>query len=277
VTWIEHATRTLRRNLSEKVFSARDAAVLLSRSSDYSHGTTYRILHDLVKAGILLKVGRGLFRFPTNVTIGLSDRIAVSDELSATSVPEIDLKARSAVVELGIPFRISGLSLLSPYLHLFPRKMVHIVYVTKGGGESAKGTLARAGIKSLINPSPRETSLALRELPDLDLFIIRERSDIEREKSELADPEGAWVDTYFESTRGRIPFPREEVGRSLATALASGEVSISHLLMHAGRRGVRDEVRPLLESTISGLRIPGSHSFNEHVEEVLKGVSSMTR
>ena len=74
-----------------------------------------------------------------------------------------------------------------------------------------------------------------------------------------------------------IPFPREEVGRSLATALASGEVSISHLLMHAGRRGVRDEVRPLLESTISGLRIPGSHSFNEHVEEVLKGVSSMTR
>src|SRR5207253_1661393 len=133
---------------------------------------------------------------------------------------------------------------------------------------SAKVALERVGIRSLINPSPREISLALRELPDRDIFVIREKSETEREKSELADLESAWVDTYFESTRGRIPFPPEEVGRTLATALASGGMSISHILMHAGRRGVRDELKPLLESTVSGLRIPGTHSSNEHVNEV---------
>jgi len=172
---------------------------------------------------------------------------------------------------------ITGPSLLYPFMHHFPRRMVHLVYVRKGGGESAREALREAGLRRLLRPSREETTLALEEFPEEDLFVVREVSDFKGESNGVADLERALVDTYFETTRKRIPFPPEELGRIASRAISTGRVNVSHLLMLAGRRGVKGELRTILERSMRGLRVPGAHVSNRKVDSVLAGIAAEER
>jgi hypothetical protein len=151
------------------------------------------------------------------------------------------------------------------------------MYVIKGGGENAMEALKEARLRCLLRPSRNEISLALNEFPERDLFVIRESSDIEGEVDGVAVLERALVDTYFEATRRRIPFPPEEFGRIATNIFATRKVSISHLLMLAGRRGIRSELRTIIEKLLPDLELSGAHTTNEHVESVLAGIASKER
>ena len=59
--------------------------------------------------------------------------------------------------------------------------------------------------------------------------------------------ERALVDLYFESTRGRIPYPEEEVGRILSRVLRDERINISRLFMLADRRGIKEEMKALVK------------------------------
>ena len=172
---------------------------------------------------------------------------------------------------------ITGPSLLSPFIHYFPRKMIHLVYVMKGAGENAMDGLRDAGLRCLLRPNRAEINLALSEFPENDLFIIRESAGIEGAVDGTAILERAFVDTYFETTRRRIPLAAEEFGRMASNAIATRHMSVSHLLRLAGRRGIRPEVRTILENLIPELELPGVHIENDHVRRVLKGITSMDR
>lgn len=275
--WNEEALKLLDSKLGAKTFTAEEAVRLLSKKRGFSAGTTYRLVHDLVEAGKLVKLGRGFYRFPRKFKISLSESVGLSESVSTMSVPDVDETAKSALLTRGIKFMVTGPSLLYPFVHHFPRKMIHLIYVTKGGGENAMEALKKARLRSLLRPSRDEINLALREFPENNLFVIRESSDIEGEAGVIAELERALVDTYFETTRKRIPLPPEEFGRMVSNAFATKKVSISRLLMLAGRRGVKSEMRTVLEKLEPDLKLLGPHRKNENVERVLAGISSEER
>ncbi len=276
MSWEEKAHRLLRLRLGGKPFAASEAARVLSKERKLSIGTTYRLLHDLVRTGRLEKLGRGLYHFPSKPKAILGE-IAGRPASSGTSLPEADETVRRVLEDRGIRFMITGPSLLYPFIHHFPRRMIHLVYVMEGGGESAREALREVGLRALLRPSREEIRLALEEFPEDDLFVLREISDFRGESNGVADLERALVDTYFETTRKRIPFPPEELGRIASRAISTGRVNVSHLLMLAGRRGVKGELRTVLERSMHGLRVPGAHVSNRKVESVLAGIAAEER
>jgi len=277
MTWEEKAYRLLRLRLGGKSFTASEAARVLSKEGKLSTGTTYRLLHDLVKTGRLERLGRGLYRLPSKPMVVPGEITGKSASRSGTLLANADETARRVLVDRGIRFMITGPSLLYPFIHHFPRRMVHLVYVMEGGGESARERLREAGLRCLLRPSREEIRLALEEFPEEDLFVVREISDFKGESNGVADLERALVDTYFETTRKRIPFPSQEVGRMASKAISTGKVNVSHLLMLAGRRGVKGELRTVLERSMRGLRVPGTHVSNRKVEDVLAGIAAEER
>ena len=277
MSWEEAALKRLDAKLGGKAFTAEEAVRLLHKDRRFSAGTTYRLIHDFIENGNLVKLGRGLYRIPRESTVSLSESTRLSHDIPSVSIPDVDEIARRALLERGIPFMITGPSLLYPFAHHFPRKMIHLVYVVNGGGDNAIEALKEKGLRSLLKPSRDETNLALTEFPEADLFIVRESLDITGAVDGAATLERALVDTYFETTRRRIPLAAEEFGRMASNAFATKPMSISHLLMLAGRRGVRPELRTVIEKLIPDLELPGAHVNNKKVESVLKGIASEAR
>lgn len=83
--------------------------------------------------------------------------------------------------------------------------------------------------------------------------------------------ERALVDTYFESTRRRIPFSEMEVGRIMANAFRAERIDIARLLSLAGRRGVKGEIQSIVKVLVPDVPLSDGVT-NDKVEQVLKGV-----
>ena len=277
MNWEEAALELLDSKLGAKAFTAERAVRLLHKHRHFSAGTTYRLIHDLIEKGSLVKLGRGVYRLPRKFAVPLSEGTRLSDDVPSLSVPSVDEVARRALLERGIEFLITGPSLLYPFAHHLPRKMIHLIYVVRGGGDNAIEALKEAGLRCLLKPSRDETSLAMAEFPEGDLFIVRESLDLTGAVEGAAILERALIDTYFETTRRRIPLAGEEFGRIASNAFATKTVSISHLLMLAGRRGIRPELRTIVERLIPDLELPGAHVMNKNVESVLTGIASEAR
>jgi hypothetical protein len=257
MNWEEKALVEIRNNLAHRNFTASEAAKVLT---SYSRGTIYRLLNDLAREGKMTKVRYGVFRAEPK-----SEGIATKRNLS----PNLE-RGRKLLSDAGIDFMVTGYSVLGPFIHLFPRRAVHLVYVGLGAGESAAEALEKGGFTALLNPkSGREVNLALG-LTKEDLFVIRERRELSgNTKGGVASVERGLVDLYFESTRRRIPFPEVEVGRIMRDAMKFGGLDVSRLTKLASRRGIADEIRAILKTEADFPPGRGKTVFNEHVKAVL--------
>lgn len=257
MNWEEKALVEIRNNFAHRSFTAREAAEVLT---SYSSGTIYRLLNDLAREGKMTKVGYGVFRAEPR-----SEGTVTKRSLS----PNLE-RARKVLSDAGIDFMLTGYSVLGPFIHLFPRRVVHLVYVGLGAGESAVEALERGGFKALLNPkSEREVNLTLG-LTKGDLFVIREKRELSGyTKGGVASVERGLIDLYFESTRRRIPFPEVEVGRIMRDAMKSGGLDVSRLTKLASRRGIAGEIRAILKAEAEFPAGRGKTVFNEHVKAVL--------
>ncbi|MEM3186387.1 MAG: DUF6577 family protein [Conexivisphaerales archaeon] len=258
MNWKESALLEIRNHFMNKNFTASDVAKVLR---NYSLGTIYRILNDLAREGKVTKIGYGIFSAKPRIGyIGTKER----------SFPPNLEKARELLSESGIRFMLTGYSVLSPFIHLFPRRAVYLVYVERGAGESAVEALEKGGFDTLLNPkNEREVNIAL-ELTKGDLFVVRERRELAgNTESGMASVEKGLVDLYFESTRKRIPFPESEVGRIMLDAIKMYSLDLTRMTKLASRRGIDGEIRAILESE-AGLHVRrGKTVMNEHVMSAL--------
>lgn len=242
--WKDAALKALKTRFRSEIFSTEEAFRVLNEEKRYSKGTAYRILHDLCKKGSVERLGRGIYRIPTSVE--LTARATVSDKLTVEVIPGPLTKARDLLYEKGIEFMITGGSVLYRFHHL-PKRLIHLVYVVKGAGELTVTSLREAGLRALLNPKRGEVNMALENFSERDIFVIREFSELLGDVDGAASMERALVDLYFESTRGRIPYPEEEVGRILSRVLRDERINISRLFMLADRRGIKEEMKALVK------------------------------
>ncbi len=258
MNWEEKALVEIRNNFARRSFTASEAAKVLT---SYSPGTIYRLLNDLTREGKMTKVGYGVFRAEPRREIIGTRGTNLSPNLG---------RARKLLSDAGIDFMLTGHSVLGSFIHLFPRRVVHLVYVELGAGESAAEALEHGGFTVLLNPKgEREVNLTLG-LTKGDLFVIRERRELSGNTKEgIASVERGLIDLYFESTRRRIPFPEVEVGRIMRDAIKSGGLDVSRLTKLASRRGIAGEIRAILKAEAELPAGRGETVFNEHVKAVL--------
>ena len=268
--WEAAALESLKSEFGSKIFCTEDAFRVLNREKRYTKGTVYRILHDLCKKRMVERFGRGIYRIPVEPK-GVSNNNNNNNNLTMELIPGSLNKARNLLKEKGIEFMITGSSVLYRFHHHLPRRLIHLIYVVMGSGELAVTLLREASLRALLNPRRNETSMALENFPESEIFVIREFSDIPGSVNGRACLERALVDLYFESTRGRIPYPEEEVGRIFSKVLRNERINISHLFMLASRRGVKEEIKTLVKFIEPEMPIKVKHGI-KHVDKVLRGV-----
>lgn len=233
-----------------KVFHTRDVMEIGKLETKYSKGTIHRVLHDLVKTGKIERLGRGIYRTKSYEAkgnkIAVTDRIIFSDRLAVKLVPGASTEAKELLHNKGIEFMITGEAVLYRYIHNLPKRLIELVYVNRGSGEYAVSTLRKAGLRALLNPTRNEISVALEIFSEKDLFVIREFSELLGNVNGFASLERALVDLYFETTRDRIPFLKEETARIFLNVFDKEPISYSRLTEFGTRRGIGDEIREIL-------------------------------
>ena len=250
----------LRGRFAGRSFTAREASRLLR---EYSKGTVYRLLSDLTREGKLTKMGYALYR---------AEPRAEGVKIYTRTIPPDLGRAKELLDDTGVRFMLTGYSVLGPFIHLFPRRVVHLIYVVAGSGETALEALEREGYAALLNPKTvGEVNVALG-LSEGDLFVVREKRELlGNTEGGIASVERSLIDLYFESTRRRIPFPEGEVGRIMRNALKAGGLDLSRMTKLASRRGVAGEIRAILRVEGGFPSERGEAVFNEHVKAVLPG------
>lgn len=257
--WKDTTLKILKESFGNDSFYASEAVDLMERKAGYKTGTTYRLLKDLADSGKLVKVGYGIYRAG-----GPEEGWVISP-----SLPSSMEKARELLLERGVEFMITGPSVLVNYMHLLPRRMIHLIYTLKGAGEYVADVLG-AEFDVLVNPTAEEVDVAL-DFAEKDLVVIREFSSLYGGRECVASIEKGVVDLYFESTRRRIPLPIGETGRIILSALRNAKVDFAKLNKAASRRGVDGELRAIIRA--AGIDAPATMTKNvkrnEYVESIL--------
>src|SRR3990167_6737925 len=135
---------------------------IINRFKDYPEHEITKALRKLVKGKKIDKVGWSLYSTHTNE---YGPIVRLSDEIE---------EVRHIFNENGIVFLITGLDILQEYVNLIPKRILHLIYVVKGSGESAKELVEkRLGKISILNPSRKEVRNLFTHYSE-DIIIIRE-------------------------------------------------------------------------------------------------------
>ena len=234
---------------------------ITAKFKDYPENEVIKALRKLVKDKKIDKIGRSLYSTHTNEHEPI---VRLSDEIEELS---------HIFNENGIIFIITGLDILQEYLNLIPKRILHLIYVVKGSGESAKELVEkRLGKISILNPSRKEVRNLFTHYSE-DIIIIREvgESSIEYHKEGIAMIEKAIVDLYFETTRKRIPFEISELAYILRNTLPKVKVDYTRLLRAASRRNIQSEFIRILNAL--EVRLPyekTEEATNDKVEKVIR-------
>jgi hypothetical protein len=285
MTWQKRSASLLKDKFESRAFSTEDAYRTLKNHSrvrgGYSRGSIHHLLSALCRNNTLIRLGRGLYSFPSDrhpVEIRIADSIRVSDKVVVQLFPGKLMEATQMLRAKGIEFMITGPSALAKFHHYVARRLLHLVYVIKGSGELALEVLRHNGLRALLNPKCREIELALESFPEADLFIVREYSDLEGNIDGMALLERALVDSYFETTRRRIPYPEQEVARIFENALRTEPVSLTKLTRFASARGITSEIASVFDALRFpiGIRRPLNRRSAQYAARFLSHVKSET-
>jgi len=249
MTWQKRSVALLKDKFGKRAFSTENAYRTLKTHSrvrgGYSRGSIHHLLSELCRDNTLIRLGRGLYSFPSDrhaVQVRTADSIGVSDKVVVQLLPGKLAEAAEMLRAKGIEFMITGPSALAKFHHYVARRLLHLIYVIKGSGELAVEVLRRNGLRVLLNPKCRDIESALDSFPEADLFIVREYSDLEGNIDGRALLERALVDSYFETTRRRIPYPEEDVARIFENVLRTEPISLTRLTRLADGRGIVSEM-----------------------------------
>ena len=245
MAWKENILNSIKEAFNDKVFNTKD---VLDLCNNYSKGSLYRVLHDLVESGKLERLGKGTYKVKTNriTSKEFGDRLTISDHLTVKLIPGSPTIAKKILEEKGIEFMITGMPVFFSHIHYLPRRLIIPIYVIKGSGENAVFALRESGWKALLDPTFSEINVILETTTDRDVFVIREFSELIGNCNGFANVERALVDLYFETTRGKIPSSKEELARILLDVFRDEPISYSRLKEFAYRRGIGSEIQAVI-------------------------------
>ena len=275
--WLTESYEILKKNFGEKIFTSSEAFNLLNNVKNYNKPNVNSILYNLYLNESLVRLGRGIYRInlikiKQEEMISVVDSIGMSDSLTIRIVPGPLVTAQKQLSEKGIEYMITGGSVLFQYIHHYPRYLIHLIYVIKGGGEYAAFSLRELNLKTLLNPKFIEIKSTLDNFTERDIFIVREFNHLSGNVNNVATIEKAIIDLYFETTRKKIPYSGEELGRIISQLVKNEPINLSSLYMYAEDRGVRKEIRAIFKNFYPEIDADNLYS-NKFVNDVIKGIN----
>jgi predicted transcriptional regulator of viral defense system len=119
VKWTNSALKHLESRFGKEPFSTKEAANTLERESKYSRNAAKQVLHELVKRGFLIRIGRGIYKVPDKPVV-LTETATLSSKLTVELTSGYLIRAVTVLKEKGIDFMVTGPSVLTKYYHHLP-------------------------------------------------------------------------------------------------------------------------------------------------------------
>ena len=143
-------------------------------------------------------------------------------------------------------FQFTGLSTLAPFLQNAYGRMVYGLHTINGAGQPLVELITGHSGEFAVLLNPRRGELEALLAPTASSRFIAVREYEEEPVPAWAGPEKAWLDLYFEVTRGILPIYQDELITILGELLDRGLARPAKLRSLAGRRRMLDEVNAYL-------------------------------
>ena len=234
-TSIEDKFQTLQNALSDQqTFIMADAEEVFP---DLSKATLYWLVSEFVKLGFTKRIRRGTFAF--NEWLGKKN-IVISKEAERLS---------GALAETGFYYYISGLDILTKYMHHVPEQYPIMLFAEKTAKEEVRSVLVDHGF-IVFEPTElkgryEDSFYAGRDETQVVLYLT---DSFEYSENGLATLEKAFVDTYFSVTRNGYPLALQELVRIYENMQRTGNIDVRKTVTIASRRSIQYDIRYIVES-----------------------------
>lgn len=204
---------------------------------DLSKTTRYWLVSELVKLGYVKRVRRGTYAF--NEWKGKKN-IVISKDAE---------RLKDVLAETGFYFYITGLDVLTKYMHHIPEKYPIMLFVEKEAKEEIQSTLAMQGF-IVFDPKELKTCYENANYAGRDesMVVLYQTDTFEYGKDGLATLEKAFVDTYYSVTRNGYPLALQELVRIYENMLRTGNIDVRKAVTIANRRSIQYDIRFIVES-----------------------------
>lgn len=225
--------------LGNKQFSIGELAKALGVKAS----SAYWIVREMIKSRRAVRIMRGAYR--------------LAEAKEASPPKEIERMRRHFTSRLTRRFAFTGLSILEPFIHHMPYALIYHLFVEPGSSEEFKHEIkAPHDTAVLINPAPNEIEIMLNNTKIRKMVVIRENNYFYSSKKGLASVESAFVDLFFEVTRGKMPFIKADLKEIFKSLALNSMVNYSRLLKYAKIRGIKPEIKHFLKHISESMEIP---------------------
>ncbi|MHB1485744.1 MAG: DUF6577 family protein [Saccharofermentanales bacterium] len=217
----------------EPLFTMQDIQEIFP---DKQKSSLYWDVSKLVEAGYLVRIRNGVYKLKDSK---INNAVILSD-----AAKEI----RNTLQETGFDFYISGIDILSKFLHHIPEKYPIIVYASKVAIEEIKTALDSK--KYFVTQS--YSSINRLELDNFvnsrqHVLLIPTESFFFSQNN-LATTEKAFLDLFYEITRDGYPLALQELVRMYQNLIRNGALDQKKLVKAAYIRNMEHDVRYIVES-----------------------------
>ncbi len=217
----------------EPLFTVQDLQRIFP---DKQKSSLYWDVSKLVEAGYLLRIRNGVYQLKDRKT---SNKLEISD-----TAKEI----RNILQETGFDFYISGIDILSKYLHHIPEKYPIIIYVYKAATEEVKTTLdITKYFVTQSYSSVNQTEINSYANNRQHILLIPTES-FTYSRNNLATTEKAFLDLFYEITRDKYPLALQELVRIYRNLIRNGAIDKKRLIKAAYIRNMQHDIRYIVES-----------------------------
>lgn len=217
----------------EPLFTMQDLQELFP---DKQKSSLYWDVSKLTEAGYLDRIRNGVYKLKDGK---INNTFILSDAAK---------QIQKTLQETGFDFYISGIDILSKYLHHIPEKYPIIVYVSKPAIEEIK--LALDPAKYFINQS--FSSINRLELDNFvngrEHVLLIPTETFSFSHNNLATPEKAFLDLYYEITRDEYPLSLQELVRMYQNLVRNGALDLKNLVKISYIRNMQHDLRYIVES-----------------------------
>lgn len=214
------------------LFNIEDVKRVFPEKKD---STLYWDLSKMVEDGYIIRIRNGLFKIGDAKT---ETPIVISYESK---------KIISLLEETGFAFYISGIDIVSRYLHHIPENFPFMVFVDKMAASEISELLVRNKY-FVIQSFAQKTSNNELSLHEEKVVLLKETRSFEYVKDRFATIEKAFLDLFYEITRENFPLSLQELARVYQNLVRNAAIDLKHLVKIAYARNMQFDIRHIVES-----------------------------
>lgn len=226
---------TIKSNMSEQPsFFFEDIAGLFP---DMKASSLYWLVSKLVSNGYLIRQRKG--------------RYSINEwkEKRKVSITGEAKRLYNLLIESGFDFYISGLDVLSAYLHHIPEQYPIVLFVNKHSKEEVTELCKNNNYIVLYQKQFKEQyeSNVYSGVKETQILTYLTENFDFSEKG-IASLEKAFIDLYYSVTRNDYPISLQELARIYANLIRLGNIDSKKLITIASKRSIQYDIRYIVES-----------------------------